>query len=199
MGRKFVDKQRNTNEQKKEKYLLLLMQTFKAHGLSKYTMDSIAKELNVSKATLYQYFTSKDEMVEIILSRILFQMRDFELIAINPSIPYEERYYQIIELFSSVISDISNVMLEDLRNEYPKLWKDVQIFIEYASDVLYEFYESGKKAGIFIDIDSSVLAMTDRLFFNAISDVEFLNKNKLTLKKAFEEYYKMKCFGFIKK
>jgi AcrR family transcriptional regulator len=160
-------------------------------------MDSIAKELNISKATLYQYFKSKDEMVEIILERVIFQLRDFEKIAQNQNLTFEERYYQIIELFAGVISDISNIFLEDLRNDYPKLWKDVQNFIEYTSEVLFVFYDSGKKAGVFKDINSAVLAMTDRMFFNAIADVEFLNKNKLTLKQAFEEYYKVKCFGFI--
>lgn len=197
MGRKSTDKKRNTNELKREKYLNLLTQTFKLHGLRKYTMDSIAKELNISKATLYQYFKSKDEMVEIILERVIFQLRNFEKIAQNQELPFEERYYQIIELFAGVISDISNIFLEDLRNDYPKLWKDVQNFIEYTSEVLFVFYDSGKKAGVFKDINSAVLAMTDRMFFNAIADVEFLNKNKLTLKQAFEEYYKVKCFGFI--
>ena len=197
MGRKSTDKKRNTNELKREKYLNLLTQTFKVHGLRKYTMDSIAKELNITKATLYQYFKSKDEMVEIILERVIFQLRDFEKIAQNQNLTFEERYYQIIELFTGVISDISNIFLEDLRNDYPKLWKDVQNFIEYTSEVLFVFYDSGKKAGVFKDINSAVLAMTDRMFFNAIADVEFLNKNKLTLKQAFEEYYKVKCFGFI--
>ncbi|HNF49629.1 MAG TPA: TetR/AcrR family transcriptional regulator [Chitinophagales bacterium] len=197
MGRKSTDKKRNTNELKREKYLNLLTQTFKVHGLRKYTMDSIAKELNITKATLYQYFKSKDEMVEIILERVIFQLRDFEKIAQNQNLSFEERYYQIIELFAGVISDISNIFLEDLRNDYPKLWKDVHNFIEYTSEVLFVFYDSGKKAGVFKDINSAVLAMTDRMFFNAVSDVEFLNKNKLTLKQAFEEYYKVKCFGFI--
>lgn len=197
MGRKSTDKKRNTNELKREKYLNLLTQTFKVHGLRKYTMDSIAKELKITKATLYQYFKSKDEMVEIILERVIFQLRDFEKIAQNQNLTFEERYYQIIELFAGVISDISNIFLEDLRNDYPKLWKDVQNFIEYTSEVLFVFYDSGKKAGVFKDINSAVLAMTDRMFFNAIADVEFLNKNKLTLKQAFEEYYKVKCFGFI--
>ena len=197
MGRKSTDKKRNTNELKREKYLNLLTQTFKVHGLRKYTMDGIAKELNITKATLYQYFKSRDEMVEIILERVIFQLRDFEKIAQNQNLSFEERYYQIIELFAGVISDISNIFLEDLRNDYPKLWKDVHNFIEYTSEVLFVFYDSGKKAGVFKDINSAVLAMTDRMFFNAVSDVEFLNKNKLTLKQAFEEYYKVKCFGFI--
>jgi len=197
MGRKSTDKKRNTNELKREKYLNLLTQTFKVHGLRKYTMDNIAKELNITKATLYQYFKSKDEMVEIILESVIFQLRDFEKIAQNQNLSFEERYYQIIELFAGVISDISNIFLEDLRNDYPKLWKDIQNFIEYTSEVLFLFYDSGKKAGVFKDINSAVLAMTDRMFFNAIADVEFLNKNKLTLKQAFEEYYKVKCFGFI--
>ena len=70
MGRNSIKKVRNSNVKKRELYIQKLTETFKQHGLKKYTMDSIAAELNVTKATLYHYFSSKDEMVEISLMKI---------------------------------------------------------------------------------------------------------------------------------
>ena len=198
MGRNAVIKKRNTNPKKRDLYILKLMETFKKHGLKKFSMDSIAAELKVSKATLYHYFSSKDEMVEICLMNVLGQLGDFETIAKNNSISFETRFYRMLELFSETFTDISNLFLADLQDDYPLLWKRVQTFIDYVTQVLTDFYNEGKKAGVFNEIQTSILVVSDRMFFNAISDVDFLSKNNITLRTAFDEYFRMKCFGFIK-
>lgn len=198
MGRNAIAKTRNDNPKKREMYVQKLTTTFKQHGLKKYSMDDIAAELNVSKATLYHYFSSKDEMVEICLMRVLGQLGNFEGIAKNNAIDFEARFYRILELFSETFTDISNLFLGDLQDEYPELWKQVQAFIDYATQVLTDFYNDGKKAGVFNNINTSILVISDRMFFNAISDVDFLKKNNITLRTAFDEYFRMKCFGFIK-
>ena len=74
----------------------------------------------------------------------------------------------------------------------------MQQFIDYVNQVLTDFYNNGKKAGVFTEIHTAILVISDRMFFNAISDVEFLTKNNITLRMAFDEYFRMKCFGFIK-
>ena len=198
MGRNAVKKERNANPKKRDLYILKLTETFKKHGLKKYSMDSIAAKLNVSKATLYHYFSSKDEMVEICLMNVIGQLGNFESITKDTSISFETRFYRILELFSGTFTDISNLFLADLQDDYPQLWKQVQLFIEYVTQVLTDFYNDGKKEGIFSDIHTSILVMSDRMFFNAISDVEFMKKNNITLRTAFDEYFRMKCFGFIK-
>ncbi len=198
MGRNAVTKERNLNPKKRDFYILKLTEIFKKHGLKKYSMDTIATELDVSKATLYHYFSSKDEMVEIALMRVLAQLGDFETISKNDAITFEKRFYKILELFSETITDISNLFLADLQKDYPLLWKQVQLFIEYTTTVLSNFYDEGKNAGKFVGIHTSILVISDRMFFNAISDVDFLTKNKITLHMAFDEYFRMKCFGFIK-
>ena len=198
MGRNAIAKTRNANPMKRELYVQKLTTAFKQHGLKKYSMDDIATELNISKGTLYHYFSSKDEMVEICLMRVLGQLGTFEGITKNSAIDFGARFYRILELFSETFTDISNLFLSDLQSEYPELWKQVQVFIDYVTQVLTDFYNDGKKAGVFNDINTSILVISDRMFFNAISDVDFLKKNKITLRTAFDEYFHMKCFGFIK-
>jgi len=198
MGRNAVIKTRSTNPKKRDLYILKLTETFKQHGLKKFSMDSIAAELKVSKATLYHYFSSKDEMVEICLMNVLGQLGNFESITQNNTLSFETRFYRMLELFSETFTDISNLFLADLQDEYPMLWKQVQVFIDYVTQVLTDFYNDGKKAGVFVNIHTSILVMSDRMFFNAISDVEFMQKNNITLRMAFDEYFRMKCFGFIK-
>lgn len=198
MGRNAIIKQRNANPKKKEFYILKLTKTFKQFGLKRYNMDSIAAELNISKATLYHYFSSKDEMIEQVLMHVIAQLAGFENIANNKNLTFEKRFYSILELFSNTITDISTIMLADLQEDYPMLWKQVQLFIQHVNEVLTNFYNDGKKEGFFVKINTSILVMSDTMFFNAISDVNFLKDNNISLRTAFDEYFRMKCFGFIK-
>lgn len=198
MGRKATAKPRNTNPQKRDLYLGRLATAFKRHGLKKYNMDTIARELGLSKATLYHYFPSKDDMVELILNDVLLKLRDVEPILTDESLDFTERYYRGIRLISENISDISNTLLADLRDDYPRRWKEVQHFIDYLAELLTEFYEKGKRAGVFRDINTSMLVLSDRLFFDAISHVEFFDQHGLTLQEAFEQYFEMKSHGFLK-
>lgn len=199
MGRKAIEKTRNSNPKKRDLYLSMLNDIFKKHGLKKYNMDTISRELGLSKATLYHYFSSKDEMVSGILHDILLKLRDVEPILLDDSLKYVDRYYKAVELVSENISDISNLLLSDLRDEYPRLWKEVQNFIDYIAELLGDFYNKGKKAGVFNDINTSMLVLTDRLFFDAISNVEFLDRHHLTLRDAFDNYFLMKSQGLLKR
>lgn len=198
MGRNSIKKVRNSNVKKRELYIQKLTETFKQHGLKKYTMDSIAAELNVTKATLYHYFSSKDEMVEISLMKLLGQLSAFENIAKNNELDFEVRFYKMLELFSTVFVDISNLYLADLQDEYPLLWQQVQLFTDYVLKVLTNFYNEGKEAGIFKDVNTAILVISDKMFLNVISDIDFMQKNNLTIRTAFDEYFRMKCFGFLK-
>ena len=199
MGRKSIVKQRNTNPVKRDLYLSMLNEIFKKHGMKKYNMDTISRELGLSKATLYHYFSTKDEMVSGILRDILLKLRDVEPILLNESLDYVDRYYRAIQLVSENISDISNLMLADLRDDYPLLWKDVQNFIDYLSELLGNLYNKGKKAGAFNDINTSMLVLSDRLFFEAMTRVEFFDEHGLTLKQAFDNYFKMKSQGLLRR
>ncbi|QQR97655.1 MAG: TetR/AcrR family transcriptional regulator [Sphingobacteriales bacterium] len=198
MGRKYVSKTRNKNLDKRNFYLQKLLYNFKIHGTKKLSIDKLANELGISKSTLYEYFKSKDEIVGLLLDDILFKIRDAEKILNDKHSSYIDRYYHSIDLISEHLSDISNVLLDDLKNDYPTHWKNIEALIEYLSDILTIYYDEGKKLGYFKNIDTRILVLSDRLFFNAISDTTYLKKNNISLKILFDEYFKMKSFGFIK-
>ena len=48
----------------KDKILDMAANKIQIHGLKKFTIDEIARDLKISKKTIYKYFSSKDEIVE---------------------------------------------------------------------------------------------------------------------------------------
>ena len=63
------DRQIKERNLRKEQILNAALKVFKANELEKATMDEIAKEADFGKATLYYYFSSKEEIFIEILNR----------------------------------------------------------------------------------------------------------------------------------
>ena len=57
----------------KERILQKAADLFFRYGIRSVTMDEIAGQLGISKKTIYQYYTDKDEIVEGIIDREIVQ------------------------------------------------------------------------------------------------------------------------------
>jgi hypothetical protein len=90
------------------------------------------------------------------------------------------------------------LLLSDIKSEYPHLWKLIDTYKSNATIVLAKFYDSGPKAGVFNKFETNIPVLTDRLFFDALSDPQLLEDNNLTIEVALREYFMMKCFGVLK-
>lgn len=198
MGRKPVTKERIDNPQQKEEWARVLLPVYIKNGLKKLSMDEVAKQLNVSKATLYKHFSSREEIVEVALVVKLNDIGSFKEMLFDENQPYIDRYFNSIHLFFAEISGISTEFLLDLKNLYPEIWKRVEFFREYAATLLKAFYSKGIKGGVFNDIDPAILVLNDKMFFDAISDPEFLMQNGLSLQKAFRDYFTLRTQGLFK-
>ena len=63
------DRQAKEREVRKDQILESALRVFKINGLEGTTMDEIAKEADFGKATLYYYFSSKEEIFVELLDR----------------------------------------------------------------------------------------------------------------------------------
>jgi AcrR family transcriptional regulator len=198
MGRKSVAKQRNQNPKRRKKYLMRLMPIFYEYGLQELSMDDISQKLDISKATLYNYFATKEEMVAGILDHVLGEIGYFETIMADKERSFMDRYFSSVLLLTKSVSGISNRFLMDVQSMYPVLWEIVREFRNYSANVLERFYEEGKQLGILSAFSTNILVLSDRLFFDALTEPQILDANNLTIQEAFSEYFKLKCFGMIK-
>lgn len=198
MGRKPVSKERIDNPQLKEDWVRVLLPIYIKNGLKKLSMDEVAKQLSVSKATLYKHFSSREEIVELALMVKLNDIGSFKEMLFDESQPYIDRYFNSIHLFFAEISGISTEFLLDLKKLYPDIWKRVEFFREYAATMLKAFYSKGIESGVFNDIDPALLVLNDKMFFDAISDPEVLMQNGLSLQKAFRDYFTLRTQGLFK-
>lgn len=197
MGRKSTEKTRIVNPEIKQVWAKKLSALYLKEGIEKYTMDEVAAHLEVSKATLYKYYSSRWEILEDVVKAKLQELAVFEVHLLDKKIPYKERYFNAIKASSMSMAGISNQFLMEVKKHNPELSKSIKEFQDYVLRLAVEFYKQGIEEGILRNIDPNLLAATDRMFIRAVSDPSFLIENKLDLKTAFEGYFLMKSQGIF--
>lgn len=198
MGRKPVKKKRIDNPQLKEEWVRVLLPVYIKNGLKSFSMDEIAAHLQISKATLYKHFKSREEIIETALIIKLSDIGSFKEQLFDENQSYVDRYFNAIYIFFAEISGISTDFLLDLKMLYPDIWKRVEFFREYAAEQLKAFYQQGIEQKLFNNISPALLVMSDKMFFDFISDPEFLKSNSLTLQEAFKDYFTLRTSGLFK-
>jgi TetR/AcrR family transcriptional regulator len=139
------------SKDKEELILQAAQRRFAAHSYSKVTMDEIAEDIGMAKASLYYYFPTKEA---IFRSVVLHEQEEFlaqakEVIAHNDSasqmlIEYVRLRMKLTERLSS-LSQIHNQAWHDVRPIFNELFKTfVQHELQYVTQILQEGRKSGE-------------------------------------------------------
>lgn len=136
---------------------------FNAHGVEGVTMDEIAQESGFGKATLYYYFSSKEEVLKAILETGWKLLLD-QMEAMNPEGLTPKR--ELIDL----LKNLSNVV-QGNRDLYSFLFKAPTSFPMIKDHIWKEYQgrlysrisailEKGVKKGDFVDLPPEFLMKT---------------------------------------
>ncbi len=198
MGRKPIDKIRVDDPYLKDTWVKELANLYLQHGLGKFTMDKIAKKLNISKATLYKYFASKDEIIDAVVQYKIHEIITFEDLLADSNIDFSERFFDIIKTASIMLAEISGQFLHDTKIKHPELFSKMNTFQDRALSASEKFYQQGIETGVLNDINPKILALTDKMFIQAVSNPRFLKDHGISIKEAFDSYFLMKSKGIFK-
>lgn len=133
---------------------------FFRYGIKSVTMDDIARHLGMSKKTIYQFYTDKDEIV-FTLSSATQEMhsKSFAGIAANAKDPIDE-ILQTMRHMAVMFSTMNPNLFYDLQKYHPKSWENFKNFKEkFMMQLVINNLEKGKKQGLYRpDIDPAVIA-----------------------------------------
>jgi TetR/AcrR family transcriptional regulator, cholesterol catabolism regulator len=135
---------------------------FFKYGIKSVTMDDIARELGISKKTLYQFFENKNDL----LTHVLKEAQDRDLERMTYSFTHShDAIDEILKMAKHIVAELSKLMsaqtvLYDLKKYYHDLW---QHFEQNMSGNVYnstkQNLERGKKEGFYrADVDSDIIA-----------------------------------------
>jgi len=199
MGRKPVTKSRIDDPKLKNEWIKQLTPLYLKNGLTRFTMDDIAAKLCISKATLYKYFASREEILDDVVHYTIKRIIALESALKDDTLDYTQKYFDIIRQATMMLAEISPQFLSDTRVNYPDLWKQMHDFQDLSLKLAEQFYQKGIEAGEINPINPKILALTDKIFIAAISSQRFLDGTEMPIDEVVEGYFKMKSHGIFKK
>jgi AcrR family transcriptional regulator len=107
----------------KERILEKAHELFMRYGVRSVSMDDIAAQLGMSKKTLYQYYTDKEELVDAVLSEMLEKNRN-ECAAYRQDA--ENAVHEVFQAFGMIQEMFSNMnpsIVFDLEKYHPAVYK----------------------------------------------------------------------------
>ncbi len=123
---------------------------FFAYGFRAVTMDDLARELGMSKKTLYAHFPSKAALVEaVLLDKVRRVEADLKRITSGSSSDFLTTLHQLLARVHRHLEEIQPPFLRDLRREAPEVFTVVET---RRRDMIHQYFGKlvgdGQAAGI---------------------------------------------------
>lgn len=130
---------------------------FEIKGIEAATMDEIAKEAGYSKATLYVYFQSKEEIVGYLVLYSMTKLREYLAIALASEKDFREKYLDICQamvlyeeeypFYFSMVLDHINIDFE--HSDCEEAERETFRVGEEINLLLFSFFTCGIEKGAF--------------------------------------------------
>lgn len=133
---------------------------FLRYGLKSVTMDDIAAHVSVSKKTIYQHFSDKNELINLVAKTHMEQeLKDIEEIVANSENAIDEMF-KISSYIKTSTQNMNPTVVFDCKKYYPKAY---ELFQEHKQvcihDVVVANLKAGKEQGFYRkDFDEEILA-----------------------------------------
>lgn len=106
----------------KERIQTAAEQLFWKYGVRSVTMEDIARKLGISKKTIYQHFTDKEDILyQIIQGKIESDVSKMDCMAIETDNPIEE-IMMVMEMMRKNQHEVSPVLVMDIKRHYPQAY-----------------------------------------------------------------------------
>lgn len=153
-------------------------------GFKSVTMDDIASEMGISKKTIYQHFSNKDNLVKAVTTTLFENISCGidEIILANKN-PIEE-LFAIKEFVMQNLKDENTSPIHQLQKYYPKIHKSLMIkqFDKMGTCVI-DNLEKGIQLGLFRkEIHKDLISRFYFTGMTSIKDVELFNPKEYSSK-----------------
>ena len=194
---------KNTNsryecEISKLKFVQKLVYPIKRNGIKALRSDDIAKYMGLSKATLYKYFSSKDEIFRALVEYYIAELLEVTIDNVDDAFSYVKEWQKTFKNSLLSANFISEPFKNDLKESYPELLEMIKKASQKYNVKLIAFYKKGINFGVFNDLNPAIVTLQDEAFFKDMINPLYLMDNNLTIRTAINDYYNCKKVQVLK-
>ena len=142
-------------------------------------MDNLVKELRTSKSSVYNHYSSKDELVKAVIDQLNMDINsNLEAIINDDKLSFKGKLIGISEYTKNLLASVSKEFLKDLEINTPEIWDYYQESrIKRINKYYRALFEKGINEGLIrADINIKIVL------------VVYLNLMELPLKQEYLNY-----------
>ncbi|MNC16302.1 Bacterial regulatory protein, tetR family [compost metagenome] len=180
----------------RRRIIVKLLPYVRKNGFQSLRMDDAAKIMGVSRATLYKYFSTKEDLIAYVVE-VMVQYIHEVMVSSDPDQMYAERFQQIFEQSVLLLESVTDLFLKGLEGSSPESAERLRSAMKHWERQVLEFYDEGIREGVFNPVNSHLIVLQDQLLQNLL-DVKYLMEHHLTVYEALFDYYRLKKFQLFK-
>jgi AcrR family transcriptional regulator len=169
-------------------------------GFSAVTTDETARAAGISKKTLYQHFSSKDELLRSVVRENSQRHNDaIRAICRDETCSIGKRLRGMMNYLSKLFGEISPAMVHDLRRSAPRVWDDVEKGRQRCiQEDFGALLKEGRERGDFRkDVDPKIFMMIYSETIRNVINPQAFEKLGVPPARVFETVYKVLFEGIL--
>ena len=188
-------------DQETSRILNYAVNKFHAEGFYKTSMDEIARDLQMSKKTIYKYFQSKEILLEAVAGWLMSESKEHIDSILSSKESVVVKFTKIINIYNSKVLKCSDKWFTDLKIHAPRLWQKIDEFrTNRIYQVLSELIDEGKNEGLIDkEIPTCVIVSTYNSSMRSMINYKFLYENDISVNDAVNHGMQLLLNGILTK
>jgi AcrR family transcriptional regulator len=173
---------------------------FLRYGFSRVTTDEIARDLGISKKTLYRHYPTKRLLLEAAIARTEQEIQEgIEALLRDKRLDVLEKAARLLALVGGQISRVERPFLEDLQRKAPEVWKGIAEFRRrVVFPLMGRLIREGVRSGTFRkDLDLRLLVPLYFSVFQNTCTPEVLSQLPCSPAEVFQSLFSLLFQGML--
>ncbi|WP_044641182.1 TetR/AcrR family transcriptional regulator [Risungbinella massiliensis] len=165
-----------------------------------FTISDLAKQLAVSKRTIYEHVSSKDVLVEEVIQGLINQIQEKEKqIVDNEELDLEEKIKQLLICMPKEFELMDIRLLSDLKKYHYNQWVKLDQFFHEEWSMVIQLMEKGIENGILKEVNLPLFIQLYLGAMNQLYDPKFLSKHQLSMGEMLQSMVDILLYGISNK
>ena len=166
----------------------------------KFTMDDLAKELSISKKTIYTVYDDKEALFLAMVDYIFDSIKESEqMILTDPALGTIEKLHRILGVLPEGYQNIDLRKLYSLRDKYPKIYHKVELRLETGWEPTIQLIETGMAEGSIRPVPICLVKLMLEASIEQFFQRDILAQNRLTYVDALNEVVTILMYGITQR
>jgi AcrR family transcriptional regulator len=162
----------------------------------KFTMDDIAKQIGMSKKTIYKVFADKEQLFLAMVDYLFDGIKESEqAVLVDENLDTLGKLHKILGVMPEGYKDVDFRQLYLLRDKYPTIYKQVEQRLETGWENTIALMEQGMEEGVLRKVSIPIVKMMMEAALEQFFQRDILLQNGITYQEALNQVVDILIMG----